>query len=141
MIQRLQSDVRILILSGLEEPRQVAAWRPCDVDGYVPKSAAPDDVRAAVQALESGATWIPAALREELTGSRHPAAEHEHLSPREAELLPLLARGMTLREAAREMAISYKTADCYRTSLLRKLRVRDRVGLVLYAIRERIISA
>ena len=58
----------------------------------------------------------------------------------ETELLPLLAQGLTLREAAARMAIGYKTADSYRTSLLRKLGVRDRVELARYAIRERIIE-
>jgi len=62
------------------------------------------------------------------------------LSQREIELLPLLARGMTLREAASKMAVSYKTADSYRTSLLRKLGVRGRVELARLAIRERIIE-
>jgi DNA-binding NarL/FixJ family response regulator len=62
------------------------------------------------------------------------------LSRREAELLPLLARGMTLREASEKMSVSYKTADSYRTSLLRKLGVRDRVELARLAIRERIID-
>ena len=62
------------------------------------------------------------------------------LSRREAELLPLLAGGLTLRDAAFQMAVSYKTADSYRTSLLRKLGVHDRVELARYAIRERIIQ-
>lgn len=63
------------------------------------------------------------------------------LSRRETELLPLLARGLSLRDAAARMAVSYKTADSYRTSLLRKLGVKDRVELARYAIRERIIDA
>ena len=62
------------------------------------------------------------------------------LSRRETELLPLLARGLTLRDAAATMSISYKTADSYRSSLLRKLNIRDRVELARYAIRQRIIE-
>ena len=62
------------------------------------------------------------------------------LSQREVELLPLLARGLKLRDAAHKMMVSYKTADSYRTSLLRKLGIRDRVELARYAIRERIID-
>jgi len=54
--------------------------------------------------------------------------------------LPLIARGMRLRDAAASMSVSYKTADSYRTSLLRKLGVRDRVELARLAIRERIIE-
>ena len=47
---------------------------------------------------------------------------------------------MTLRNAATKMTVSYKTADSYRTSLLRKLGLHDRVELARYAIRERIVE-
>lgn len=56
------------------------------------------------------------------------------LSRRETELLPLLARSLTLRDAAVQMA------DSYRSNLLRKLGIRDRVELARYAIRQQIIQ-
>ena len=63
------------------------------------------------------------------------------LSPRESELLPLLARGMKLRDSAARMSITYKTADSHRTRLMRKLGVQSRVELARYAIRKHIIDA
>ncbi|MBL8877604.1 MAG: response regulator transcription factor [Phycisphaerales bacterium] len=58
------------------------------------------------------------------------------LSRRERELLPLLAEGLPLREAASRLGIGYKTADAHRTALFRKLGVHDRVELVRLAIRK-----
>lgn len=63
-----------------------------------------------------------------------------HFTPRELELLPLLASGLTLREAAERMCVSYKTADGHRTSLFRKCGVQNCVQLARYAIRNKLID-
>jgi two-component system response regulator NreC len=81
-------------------------------------------------------------LPEEIRKARQQLAARDGrsgLSRRETELLPLLAGGLKLQEAASRMNVSYKTADSYRTSLLKKLGLRSRVDLTRYAIRERII--
>ncbi len=63
------------------------------------------------------------------------------LSPRERELLRILAQGLSLKEAASLLGISYKTADKQKTSLMAKLDIHDRVELARYAIREGVIQA
>lgn len=63
------------------------------------------------------------------------------LSPRERELLRILAQGLSLKEAAALLGISYKTADKQKTSLMSKLDIHDRVALARFAIREGIIQA
>lgn len=67
--------------------------------------------------------------------------KYSKLTKTEAQLLPLLASGLTLRDAAKTLAISYKTADNSRTRLFRKLGLSDRVQLARFAIREGIITA
>jgi DNA-binding NarL/FixJ family response regulator len=62
------------------------------------------------------------------------------LSRRERELLALLGKGATLKEAAAQMQVSYKTADNQKTSLMRKLGIHDRVELARFAIREGLVS-
>lgn len=62
------------------------------------------------------------------------------LSRRERELLALLGKGATLKEAAAQMNVSYKTADNQKTSLMRKLGIHDRVELARFAIREGLVS-
>jgi two-component system invasion response regulator UvrY len=140
MITRLQPDIRVLVVSEAIEPAQVEAWGRCPMNGYVVKEAGVEEFRAAVEAIVHGRECYSTGMRENLNRGAARANGSAQLSPREAELLPLLARGMRLREAATTMTISYKTADSYRSSLLRKLNVRDRVELARYAIRRRIIE-
>lgn len=67
--------------------------------------------------------------------------EQVALSPREKDLLPLLASGLKLREAADKLKISYKTADAYRTKIFQKLNISNRSELIRFAIRNSMISA
>jgi len=69
-----------------------------------------------------------------------PRSRLSTLSPRERELLRVLARGVTLKDAAGILGISYKTADKQKASLMTKLNIHDRVELARYAIREGLIQ-
>ncbi len=139
MIPRLSRGTRILAISTGDDPLALQNWGACPLDGFVAKSAPPSEIGQAVSALLNGRNHYSSGVRDALNGG--PERGPLKLSSREAELLPLLARGLSLREAAAQMSIGYKTADSYRTSMLRKLGLRDRVGLVRYAIREGIIDA
>ena len=141
MITRLLSAARIMIL-GSVDPLRIQAWSSCRIHGYVVKGGGIEELRAALQAMSEYRQYYSEGVRHALRyGNGQAAGGATKLSRREAELLPLLARGLTLREAAQAMTVSYKTADSYRTNLLRKLGLRDRVELARYAIREKIIEA
>ncbi len=139
MMIRLSPELRVLVVSAAVEPELVEPWARQHLAGYVVKDAGMGELRAAVEAVLRGREYFSAGIAEILTRATWNAPANR-LSPREKELLPLLARGLTLRDAAAAMSISYKTADSYRTSLLRKLNIRDRVELARYAIRQRIIE-
>ncbi|MBK9118337.1 MAG: response regulator transcription factor [Phycisphaerales bacterium] len=139
-IRRHHPEARLLIVSGATDAGHISWWSGCALDGYVPKDVEPQDLCAAVCALLRRETWFPAHILSLLEHGRRTAAHAARLSRREAELLPLLARGLALRDAAELMGISYKTADSYRTGLLRKLGVRDRVELARYAIRHHLVE-
>lgn len=138
-VQRLAPEARVIVVSIAEDAAHVALWGNCRFDGYVAKERPRDELFAAIHAVAEGGKWISAEIQVHLERGRQAAAMPTRLSRREAELLPLLARGLPLREAASQMGICYKTADSYRTSLLRKLGVRDRVELARYAIRHQLI--
>lgn len=140
MIPRLRSTTRVLVVGPIVEVAALRVWSQCRLDGYVIKDGGVAELRAAIDAIAVGGSHFSNGLREELSDARKGDGKKRILSRREAELLPLLANGMTLREAAAAMTVSYKTADSYRTNLLRKLGVHDRVELAKYAIRERIID-
>lgn len=140
MIPRLRRQTKVLVIGGSIEIPHVRAWAQCPLDGYVVKDGGIGELRTAVEAMLTSGSYFSNGIRAELEDARTMHDAKVPLSRREAELLPLLANGMTLREAAAIMTVSYKTADSYRTSLLRKLGVRDRVELARYAIRERIVD-
>lgn len=140
MIPRLRRQTRILIVSASVDEPSLQAWGFCNFDGYVVKGGGVAELASAVTAVGEGREYFSAGVHDAVASGRNSSTNHVKLSRRETELLPLLARGMTLREAAQHMTVSYKTADSYRTSLLRKLGVRDRVELVRYAIRAKIVE-
>lgn len=140
LIPRLRKETRILVAGTSMDEMVLKDWGQCGIAGYVVKDGGTEELRPAIEAVLAGRTYYSAGVREAIEQGRKSTNGLAALSQREIELLPLLARGMKLREAASKMTVSYKTADSYRTSLLRKLGVRDRVELARYAIRERIID-
>ena len=140
MIPRLRKQTRILVASASVDEAVLKDWGRCGIDGYVVKDGGIEELRPAITAVLEGRPYFSAGVREAIEKGRSSTNSFDTLSRREAELLPLLARGLTLREAASKMVVGYKTADSYRTSLLRKLGVRDRVELARFAIREHIVE-
>ena len=141
MISKLRPSVRVLIVGAGVDPRHIEDWGGCRIHGYVVKDAGVEELRTALDTLADSRQYFSEGVRNAIRRARKSNIDaRPGLSRRETELLPLLARGMTLREAAQEMTVSYKTADSFRTSLLRKLGLRDRVELARYAIREHIVD-
>lgn len=140
MIARLDRGVRLLGIAGVRVPAQLELWGRCPLHGLITKDAGADELLAALEAVADGQGYFPPVIAASLQRSRENPDPVTRLSRREEELLPLLARGMTLRDAASALNISYKTADSYRSHLLKKLELRDRVELVRYAIRKGIIE-
>lgn len=142
IISRLRPSARVLVMGNAVDPLQLQAWRHAKIHAYVVKDAGLDELRRALREVLAARSYFSEGVRRAIQQDRDrgTGANKTRLSRRESELLPLLARGLPLREAAQQMTVSYKTADSYRTSLLRKLGLRDRVELARYAIRERIVD-
>jgi DNA-binding NarL/FixJ family response regulator len=140
MIPQLSPETRLLAVSAAFDPVLVRSWSGCQLSGYTVKEGGVEELAEALAALQRGETYFSDGVRALLRAPARTNGHLDKLSRREMELLPLLASGMPLRDAAARMTVSYKTADSYRTSLLRKLGVRDRVELARFAIRERIIE-
>jgi len=141
MIPRLCKRTRILAVSTSVTGDALKDWSACGLAGYIFKDAGIAELGAAIKAVCAGREYFSAGVSEAIKRGRKANHGLAALSPRENELFPLIATGLTLREAAAAMTVSYKTADSYRTSLMRKLAVRDRVELARLAIREHIIEA
>lgn len=140
MILRLNREIQILVVSGALDAAAVHAWSSCDIHGYVVKDGGIDELAAALDAIADGRRYFSGSVRDMLSDRGRSGLNGVPLSPRESQLLPMLARGMKLRDAAEQMSVTYKTADSHRTRLMRKLGVSSRVELARYAIRKHIID-
>jgi DNA-binding NarL/FixJ family response regulator len=120
-------EVSVLILSMHDDERYVAEAMEAGASGYVVKTQADTDLVAAIRAIERGESFPT------------PAAEGE-LTPREEEIVKLVAEAHTTKEIAAILHLSEKTVENHRANAMRKLGMRDRVELVRYAIRRGLIE-
>jgi DNA-binding NarL/FixJ family response regulator len=138
-------ELRILMLSMHENEQFLFEALRAGSSGYVLKTAADRDLVAACRATMRGETFlyagaVTALVRDYLDRAR----DEDHvdpLTPRELEVLKLVAEGHTSDEIAELLAISRKTVDRHRANMLEKLGMRDRVDLTRYAIRRGLIAA
>ena len=140
IVARLRKDVFILVASASDDEPVLRDWGRCGIHGYVLKEGGFKELQKAIAVGLRGDAYFSSGVRQAITSSGAATDGQRRLSRREIELVPLLARGLTLRDAARKLGVAYKTADAYRTSMLRKLRLKDRVELARWAIREGIVE-
>ncbi|MDK9702227.1 MAG: response regulator transcription factor [Sulfuritalea sp.] len=137
-------DTRIVILSMHSGEEYVNRALALGVSGYLVKDAATRELRAALEAVAAGQTYLSPRLTSQLFGSRpHPGepAPKSALTTRQLEVLRLLALGRSVKEIAHELQLSAKTVETYRAQIMARLGLRDIASLVRYAIRNGIVSA
>jgi DNA-binding NarL/FixJ family response regulator len=133
-------DVRILMLSMHANEQYFFEAIRSGASGYVLKSAVDKDLVEACRATMRGEPFIypgtvQAVLRDYLTGAAQGDEPDDPLSPRETEVVKLIAEGHSTREIAEVLVISEKTVDRHRANVLAKLGMRNRVDITRYAIR------
>jgi DNA-binding NarL/FixJ family response regulator len=140
---RLQApDVSILILSMYDDERYLFEALKAGASGYVLKAQADSDLLEAVRAVQRGEPFLTPeaqrALIQDVLGEGAP--REDELTPREEEIVKLVAEAHTNREIADILHLSEKTVENHRSNAMRKLGMRDRVELVRYAIRKGLIE-
>lgn len=139
-------DARILILTVHDAEQVVREVLAAGARGFVLKSDAGRDLVAAVEALQHRRTFFtPRVAQMMLDGYLSPQNEtgpsnHSVLTPREREVIQLVAEGKTTKEVAAALRLSVKTAETHRTNLMRKLNLHSVADLTLYAVRHRIVQ-
>ena len=138
-------ELRILMLSMHENEQFLFEALRAGASGYVLKTAADRDLVHACRATMRGETFlyagaVSALVRDYLDRAAEGEA-HDPLTPRELEVVKLVAEGHTSDEIAEMLFISRKTVDRHRANILEKLGMRDRVDLTRYAIRRGLIVA
>jgi len=132
----------VLILSMHESERLVREMLAAGAQGYILKSDAGDFLVAALEALsEHKPYFTPKISAMVLQGYLNPEpTESSELTPREREIVQLIAEGKATKEVAEVLGISVKTAETHRTNLMRKLNLHSAADVVRYAIRNQIVQ-
>ncbi len=138
-------DLRILILTIHEDEALLREALRSGASGYVLKRAAEAELISAIRIVMRGDLYVdPALLRSLLIETERTAASErrpvETLTPRETEVLKLIAQGYINRQIAEELCISVRTAEGHRANLSEKLGLRSRVELVRYARKHGLIE-
>lgn len=141
-IRELKLASRIVLVSMYSDESLVHQALKSGVKGYVLKSSASDELLQAVQAAYRGETFLSSPISSIVVeralhprAADKPADPFDNLSPREKEILQLIAEGHTSVGIAEVLAISEKTVEKHRTHLMEKLNVKNLAGLVRQAVR------
>jgi DNA-binding NarL/FixJ family response regulator len=143
-LQRRAPDMRLLMLSMHDDEQYLFEALRAGASGYVLKSAVDRDLVEACRATMRGEAFLyPDAaamlVQERIAGARTDDAPPDPLTPREAEVLKLIAEAHTTKQIAEALVISPKTVENHRNRIFRKLGMHDRVELTRYAIRSGLV--
>jgi DNA-binding NarL/FixJ family response regulator len=138
-------DVRVIILSAHANEEYVFQALRTGAAGYLLKDAGTAELELAIKAVARGDTYLsPAASRHLADYMRRTGGEAnavDVLTPRQREILQLIAEGQTTKEIARTLHISVKTVETHRMQLMERLNIHDVAGLVRYAVRVRLVKS
>jgi len=141
-IRELKLPVRIVLLSMYSDQSLIQQGLKSGAKGYVLKSSASEELLRAVQAAYRGETYLSEPISSIVTeksiqsrGGETKAEPFDLLSPREKEILQLIAEEHTSSEIAEQLSISEKTVEKHRAHLMEKLGVRNLAGLTRLAVK------
>jgi DNA-binding NarL/FixJ family response regulator len=132
----------ILLTMHTEEPFVLEALR-AGVTGYVLKTQATADLVQAIREVSRGSIYLSPGVSRAVVDAYRAKSDlpPDPLSPREREVLQLVAEGKTTKEVAAALGVSVKTAESHRTRIMEKLNIHQTANLVRYAIRRGLIRA
>jgi DNA-binding NarL/FixJ family response regulator len=142
---RRRPELRVLILSMYDNEQFLFEALKAGASGYVLKSGADDDIVHACRAAMRGEPFlypsaVHALVRDVVERAGERGQELDPLTPRELEVVKLIAEGQTSKQIASSLVLSVKTVERHRSNVLGKLGMRGRVELTRYAIRRGLIE-
>ncbi|KPK13600.1 MAG: histidine kinase [Anaerolineae bacterium SG8_19] len=146
-IRRIAPDTAVLALTMHEDDQYFFEMLNAGASGYVPKRAAPDELLTAIRTVARGEVFLYPSLATRLVQDYLKRDEedeqnqvYDELTPREREVLILIAEGLSNAEIGEKLVISVKTVDRHRENIMRKLNMHSRIDLVKYAIKRGLID-
>lgn len=142
-IVKLHPRPRVIILSMHADKEYVREALLAGASGYVLKTADRRELELAIAAVARGDAWLGSGVAHVVVEDvleRGDTEAPEELTPRQREVLQLIAEGHTTKEIARRLHVSVKTVETHRAQIMERLEIRHVAGLVRYAIRRRIVT-
>ena len=142
-VRALYDHIEVVALTSFAEEERVHAALDAGASGYVLKDSDADDVAAAVRAAHRGELQIDPVVARKLMSSLHRPREENpisELTPREVDVLRLVATGQPNKKIATELAISERTARTHVSRILRKLELSSRTQAALWAVKQGLVK-
>lgn len=139
---------KVLILSMHTDPDLIMRALESGAHGYLLKDTTANELEQALAALHNGERYLSPAIAHTVINQallhaqdgKQTAGERHNLTARQLEILRLIVRGKSTREIANGLGLSIKTIETHRSQIMKRLQIYDVAGLVLFAVREKIIS-
>ncbi len=142
-IQKVSPQTKVIFLTVHDEDPYLLDALRVGAKGYVVKTHAAENLVQAIREASRGGVYLSPEVSRAVVQAYQNKTElsSEPLSPRERQVLQLIAEGKTTKEAASVLNISVKTAETHRTRIMEKLDIHETAGLVRYAIRSGLVQA
>ncbi|WP_435254370.1 response regulator [Tenacibaculum sp. A30] len=145
--RKRNTQIKTIILSSLSDPKLVQEMIALGANGFVDKSSANEQIIDAIKVVHNGIQYISEDIKEKLLDlytsdlkeTIEPQFLHGDLTEREIAVLKLIAEEKSSYEIADKLNVSLKTVETYRSNLYKKLKVKNVVGLAMYAVRNKIV--
>lgn len=128
-----EHETRVIVLTSFTEQRRVLDALQAGASGYILKDATPDEVVAAIRAAHAGGAPLDPTAARVLLDAQRAGEPARTLSPRESEVLGLVATGLANKQIARRLGISERTVKAHLTAVFQQLGVTDRTQAALWA--------
>lgn len=137
-------QVKILALSMFSDENTIIKMLRFGAKGFILKSVDPEKLKEALDSVMQKDFYLSDFISEKILSGLHKNVDIQDevvaLTPKEKEFLRLVCSELTYKDIAEKMFVSHRTVDDYRNSLFDKLKVRSRVGLVMYAIKHHLVE-
>lgn len=135
-IRRLSPEIKTILLTMYTDRAYVLQAMKAGAKGYVLKTQAAEDLIRAIREISRGEVYLSPGVAASVVDAYLDKTDvaDDPLTPRERQILQLVAEGKTTKEVARLLNISFKTAETHRNHIMKKLDIHEVAGLVRYAI-------
>ncbi|MFL6622892.1 MAG: response regulator [Sulfurifustis sp.] len=143
-LRRTAPEIKTILLTMYTEKSYVLQALRMGARGYLLKTQAADDLIRAIHEVRNGEIYLSPGVSASVVDAylaltKNAGDDEDPLTPRERQILQLVAEGNTTKEIARVLNVSFKTAEAHRNRAMKKLDIHDVAGLVRYAIRRGLV--